>query len=245
MENTNCLFTFIIGGYDNLKNPFKISDNWDYVCVTDTPINNHSSIWQIKQVKDIHIVKNNDKKTAMSVMMQYYEYLSDKYETIITIGGQLCIDIKLDKFLSKYGYNTSLDLMLIKHSMRYCVYQEAQAVIELKKDSEELVNKQMDRYRNDKYPSGNKLFSSGIMVINNRSVNTRKFYDTWYNEYKNAESKRDMLSLNYSMWKYEKTNPSLNIGLLHYQEMKDKKDKFGNRDINLYPHAKKNNQKSF
>ena len=158
---------------------------------------------------------------------------------MITLGGQLVINLNLNKFLSKYKYTDELDLMLIKHPMRYCVYQEAQAVIELNKDSEELVNKQMDRYKKEEYPRGNKLFSSGIMVINNNSINTRKFYDIWYNEYKKSESKRDMLSLNYSLWKYEEMNPSLNIGLLYYKEMKDKKDKFGFRDIDLHPHKKK------
>ncbi len=235
----NCLFTFIVDGYDFLKTSFKRSEGWDYICVTDTPEICKDTVWQPIQVLSSHIIKGNSKKTAMSIMMQYYKYLPKKYEVVITLGGQLVINLNLNKFLSKYKYTDELDVMLIKHPMRYCVYQEAEAVIELNKDSEEFVNKQMDRYKKEEYPRGNKLFSSGIMVINNNSVNTRKFYDIWYNEYKKAESKRDMLSLNYSLWKYEKINPPLNIGLLYYKEMKDKKDKFGFRDINLHPHKKK------
>lgn len=237
MDNTNVLFTFIIGDYDILKEPVVISEGWDYVCVTDNPNLYSSRNWNILKVKNHHVLDCN-KKTAMNIMMNCYEYLEKKYQLVITTGAQITINLKLNKFLDKYNFKKNMDGMLIKHPKYNCVYKASHYVVGLNKDKRENVESQMKRYRDNKFPEKFGLFSSGIMVINLTSEKIKKFLKIWSNEYVKAESLRDQLCMSYAMWIYQKNYQKLNIGELDYKLMAWTRNKDRSFDVSIVGHKK-------
>ena len=47
--NKNCIYTAIIGDYDNLYTPKIVTEGWDYICFTDNK-KLKSDFWTIKYV---------------------------------------------------------------------------------------------------------------------------------------------------------------------------------------------------
>lgn len=234
--NQNCIYTFIVGDYDSLKDPKIITPGWDYICVTDNP-NLKSSIWKIVQILDEDKQIQPLKKIAMSIMIGYEKYLKNKYDVIVTIGGQMVINTNLDKFLDKYGYESSYDACLLKHPDRNCIYDEGKVIIQLKKDTKENIKTHIEMYNLKNYPKNNGLYATGVMIFNNKSKNLKKFLELWLQEYKTSPSIRDQMTLNYTIWKLEQDqNINLNIKELNFTKMLSI-----DKDIYIQPHLKKVN----
>ena len=70
----------------------------------------------------------------------------------------------------------------------------------MKKDTKEIVEPQMDRYRKEGFPEDYGLLQSNIMIRKHNESNCIKFMEEWFNEVKNG-SHRDQLSFNYVSWK--------------------------------------------
>lgn len=122
------------------------------------------------------------------------------------IGGQISIHCDIGNFVDKVlPGGKSLAIMI--HPKRDCIYQEAEVVLECKKDKPEIVTKQMEKYRNNKYPEHAGLVSSGIIVRRHSDKKMVKHCKLWYREVLNF-SQRDQLSFNYILWKYRLIEPS-------------------------------------
>ena len=91
-------------------------------------------------------------------------------------------------------------MMCINHPDRNCVYQEAEAVIELKKDIKDIVSIQTNRYTDENYPKNNGMIASGILYRKHNNPVLKELMDEWWNEVKSM-SRRDQLSFNYVCWK--------------------------------------------
>lgn len=227
--NTKCIYTFIVGEYDNLKDPNIITKGWDYICVTDNP-NLKSNVWKIIQIKDEDKNIQPLKKRAMSLMIGYQKYLPYNYDIVITVGGQMVINIDLDHFLQKYGWEVQYDAGLLIHPNRNCVYEEGKVVTQVKRDTPENIEAHLEKYQKEGYPKDNGLYATGIMILNNRSEKLKNLFKFWLTEYQKSPSIRDQMSLNYSIWKL---NIGLNIKELSFIQIIEI-----DKDIYTQPHQK-------
>jgi len=219
MKSNKCIYTFIVGNYDNLKEPKIYTPGWDYICVTDNP-NLKSDIWQIIQIDNDDKKIEPAKKRAMSLMIGYRKYLPKHYDIVVTIGGQCVINIDLNELLIKYGYDDSYDACLLEHPNRNCVYDEANTIIQVQRDTPDRIYKHVQLFIEEGYPAKNGLYSSGMMIINNNSKNIHKYYDQWLSDYLSFPSVRDQMTMNYSEWKlHRETGIELNLKMLHFQNM--------------------------
>jgi hypothetical protein len=219
MKNNKCIYTFIIGGYDNLKEPKIYTPGWDYICVTDNP-NLKSDVWHIIQIDEETKKIEPAKKRAMSLMIGYRKWLPKHYDIVVTIGGQCVININLDEMLVKYGYDDKYDACIHEHPNRSCVYDEANTIVQVQRDTPERISKHVQMYIDEGYPAKNGLYTSGMMIINNNSENIHKYYDRWLSDYQSFPSVRDQMTMNYSEWKlYKETGIKLNLKMLHFQNM--------------------------
>ena len=219
MKNKKCIYTFIVGDYDNLKQPRIITPDWDYICVTDNP-NLKSDVWKIIQIDDVDKKLEPAKRRAMSLMIGHRKYLPKHYDVVVTIGGQCVINIDLNELLVKYGYNDSYDACICEHPNRSCVYDEANTIVQVQRDTPERISKHVQMFIDEGYPAKNGLYTSGMMIINNNSENIHKYYDQWLSDYQSFPSVRDQMTMNYSEWKLHKeTGIKLNLKMLHFQNM--------------------------
>ena len=231
--NQKCIYTFIVGDYDNLKQPTIITPDWDYICVTDNP-NLKSDVWKVIPMSKEDRNIQPQKRRAMSLMIGYQKYVNPNYDIVVTIGGQMIIDTNLNEFLEKYEYNQSYDAGFLLHPNRSCVYEEGKVIIQVGRDSKENIDNHISKYIKDGYPKDNGLYATGVMILNNNSKKLKSLFNFWLKEYLTSSSVRDQMSLNYSIWKLnENEGVKLRIKELDFKQMIEY-----DKDIYTQPHHK-------
>ncbi len=219
------VYTAIIGKYDKLKEPKVVSEGFDYVCFTDNE-KLKSTIWKIVPVTNPQVLDNF--RLARKIKILCNSVLKE-YDLSLWIDGSIMINCDLNIFLD-FNYHGE-DIVVLTHPYRSCVYEEAEKCIELKKDRPEIIKKQMEDYKLDRYPVANGLVGTGLMIRNHRSKKVEEFMNSWWNEV-NLKSKRDQLSFNFVLSKHSLSVRYLNFKktlssdfILHFSQPHIKKEK--------------------
>ena len=106
------------------------------------------------------------------------------------------------------------DLIVHQHPDRKCIYEEAQACTNLKKDCEEIISKQVNDYKMIHYPSNNGLYWCGFLSKNHNKL--YQFFEYWWQEIQ-SYSKRDQISFPVIFFKY---NININMKSLDCHDYK-------------------------
>lgn len=200
-KNKKVIYTCITGGYDKIIEPKYVNYDFDYICFTDNP-KMASDVWEIRplpketdglsQVKKQRYVKINPHKCL------------SEYDLSIWVDGNIELNGDLNKFLD----NTLKDdcaIYIPKHPQRDCIYNEAEAVLSMKKDTIGNVIPQIDEYEKEGFPRNYGLVQSNIIVRKHNDKDCIKLMECWFDELKN-KSHRDQLSFNYVCWKNQDIN---------------------------------------
>lgn len=190
------VYTCITGGYDELKNPKYISDGFDYVCFTDN-LEMKSDVWDIRPLPK-ECDELSQVKKQRYVKINPHKVLND-YDISIWVDG--CVSLNDD--LNELLYNILSDNISIyvpKHPSRDCIYKEAKAVLSMGRDKKEIVNPQIERYKQEGFPSSCGLLQSNILVRKHNEEDCIRLMEAWFDELKD-NSHRDQLSFNYVLWK--------------------------------------------
>jgi hypothetical protein len=187
------LYTTIFGPYDDLKEPKKPNHGWDFKCFTNQDIT--SDRWEIVKVEG-----DDNRK------------LSRKYKILPPEGYDLTVYVDatfyLKGTLDHFALSKTEGIWLNPHTQRQCLYEEAQIVKDKGLDDSELVEAQVQRYREVGYPEQNGLYRCGILVRDN-SPAVRNLNRIWWEEVERG-SWRDQISFPYACRKADVTpNPIL------------------------------------
>lgn len=163
-----------------------------FVCVTDNPTL-RSSDYEIRIVgrKFSDITKN-----AREVKING---LDDMKEYDVAIWHDSSVRLHCDKLSKLADFGTS-HLISTFHHIRYCVYSEAIACINQKKDNPIILTWQVFRYFREGLPANFKLHETTIMVVQARSYLESTLKKVWWNEVLNG-SRRDQIALPYARFK--------------------------------------------
>jgi hypothetical protein len=188
VHNKKVVFSILFGEYDVLRSVRVPNPTWDFICVTDRPRNVDG--WQdwIIQVSD-----------PLYESREWFITACDKfpsYEYSIMHGGNAVLLLDPDYLLR---YILEHDMALFKHPHRDCVYEEAKAVMKLKKAPNDAVIAQMRRYYQEGLPKKFGL-SANTLAVKHHSEALRKFERRWWYEVQRG-SHRDQLALDYCRWK--------------------------------------------
>jgi len=185
------IYTAITGNYDTLHEPRTISAGWDHICFTNNP-NLKSRAWRIIYVNDPTL---SNVRLARMIKILFYEFLKN-YELSIWVDGK--IQIAGDMNLFRRDIRWAKDFYIKKHPSRNCIYREAVACINQRKDSEEMITRQIQHYRELRYPANNGMVDSCIMVRKHTDKN-KQFCKEWFRQVSEF-SYRDQLSFNFVAW---------------------------------------------
>lgn len=193
-------YTCITGGYDSLKVVLgqtpETLQQVDFICFTDDQ-NLAQLGWKIQPIPiDLNWLSNVKKQRIIKICP--HRYLQD-YDISIWVDGSFQICGDLLNFIQKYDLDKTPFYTRI-HPVRKCVYEEAKACISLKKDSKEVIKKQIDRYRAENYPKNAGMFETGIILRKHIDKKCQLVCNHWASELL-VGSCRDQLSLNYTCWK--------------------------------------------
>lgn len=191
------IYSVNIGGYDEFNEPKIIDDNVRYILFTDNKYI-RSDVWEINHVDFLGDL--DSRKKARYIKLNPHKILPE-HEISLWIDHNFTPEINnFEKFLHQINFKSEDNIMLFKHRFRDCIFDESNKVIEMKKETESVVQKVTKKYIDEGFPKNFGLYETGFMVRKNNQI-TNNFNDLWWNEILNG-SGRDQLSQMYISWKY-------------------------------------------
>jgi hypothetical protein len=196
--NKKVVYTAIYGDKDVLKNPIYKNENFDYVCFTDNK-NIKSDFWTV-----IYKEGSNKDPVRSAKLFKAMPHLELKeYDISLWVDANFLIKGDLNSFLEKCNQLEDASMLLFQHDQgRNCIYDEGLIILQHKKDNPLLVQKQMEKYEKENYPTQRGLSANSIMLRKHNKKEIIKLSDMWWDEISNF-SRRDQLSLYYCIWKLD------------------------------------------
>jgi len=182
----NVVYTCLFGHSETFANHDYQDDSVDYICFTDDETLT-STCWKFIVVENKLI---DPHRLSKSFKHLPHRYLGN-YERSLYIDNTVKLKIEPSEIFKAF----SDDLVVLKHPVRDCVYDEAKAVIDLEYDNPEIVKRQMRFYRDLGYPKHNGLITSTFLLRNHNDEALQAVNEDWHKQIL-LYSKRDQLSWN-------------------------------------------------
>lgn len=196
------VYTAIINGYDDLKEPahYSMVEGWDCVCFTDQDIDlPENSVWRIVKIPLLSI---GAVKTARRIKIMFWEYVQDEYS--LWIDGTFAINCNLTQWWTSFKE----PFTTIKHPFDDCIYKDARSCIELGKDKRSVIQNQVSCYRRLGVKRNAGLIASGILMRRNTHA-VREICKTWWDQVESFSS-RDQIAFGYAQHKHPNVHQSIN-----------------------------------
>jgi len=197
MKNNNniVVYTAIANNYDDLIDPKYISSNIDYYCFTDDP-SMKSEIWNLLEFPSDDLSSTYKNRLVKMLPHRYFS----EYKYSVYIDGNIDIIGDIEKLVNEYLIKQKHKLAVPKHPERNCLYEEAEACKNLKKDNAEIINKQISKYKRENFPKELDLTENNIIFRKHNDPEVLNLMENWWDEF-NKFSQRDQLSFLYVIWK--------------------------------------------
>ncbi len=208
------IYTVITSAKYKLIEPLRITEDWDYVCISSVENIKHrryntktlkyedikkSDIWQIRYVPPGH---NFDQRKLSRKIKILHDHFMPGNDISIYIDTRFCVKCNLNSFVEQ---NLHGDIAVMKHNRRRCLFDEAKYLLEKGKMTDEdnrLLKKQVGRYRNWIKPNFG-LWAPGVMIRKHGKPELRDMMRKWYEEMLTG-SHRDIVSFPFAYKKYQK-----------------------------------------
>jgi len=138
--------------------------------------------------------KWGSRRTARRCKILSHHYLQDA-DAWIWVDANVRARIHPLLLMEKY----TEELIGQRHWRRKCLYEEAEACVQLEKDSPEMLRAQVERYRQDGMPEKWGLCQTQVLIRRNTAA-IQRLNRMWWNEIKRG-SCRDQVSLPWVCWK--------------------------------------------
>lgn len=189
-------YTCLCGDYDELKSPYYISFDWDYVCFTDNAKllkKKFCGIWEIRPL--VYQTKDN------GISNRYHKFFPYKilpeYETSIYIDSNINI---LTSKLERTVKEKAQDFLLPRHFCNECIYEELDKIVQDGKDTAEHMTVLRDKYQAEQMPRHLGFAENNIIYRRRDAVWLHALMEEWW-QMLLTYSKRDQASLVYILWK--------------------------------------------
>ncbi len=197
------VYTAIFGPEDHLQEPLVQPANVRFVCLTDQSF--RSRKWEVIKIPP---PVQGDMQRSNRFCKLFPNKFFPEHEYSVYIDGNMLVRGNPEQFIKKYLVDTNIaffDHQNIPNSQIDCIYDEAELIYELakkgtRKDDPELVKRQMEFYRKERYPAHNGLISGMTIARRHHAPDVIAAMEAWWNML-NTWSRRDQLSFNYIAWK--------------------------------------------
>ena len=198
------VYTALYGDYDQIKRIKHKNPRCDYYIFTDQAIPTDCD-WKLRNYEFDNSIKDNPVLENRFLKMHPH-LLFPEYDFSIYIDASIAIELDIIRLLSRIG--DKYIALFNHHAGVVCSYEEAERVKRIGLENPEIVDKQINRYRSEGFPSNFGFYECGIIVRKHNDYDCISIMNTWWNEFVN-ESKRDQLSFMYSVWKNNKTTKDI------------------------------------
>lgn len=182
------VYTAVVQGYDELRDPAVVPEGWDFVAFSDRAI--QSRVWN---VRPLNYVDRDPARSARFVKLHPHVYFPE-HEYSIWVDANITPVDDLSALLGALGERSFVGLF--PHPHRNCVYVEAEACIARGKDAHASIAAQTTRYRNEGFPEQFGLWETGVLVRRHQDPACVRLMVAWWNEIFTG-SRRDQISFPY------------------------------------------------
>ena len=153
------IYSAIVGGYDDIKQPLVIDDRFDYILFSNDIPSSRVGIWQVLPIP----YANEDKTRIARYVKTHPEQLLSAYKASIWMDGTLQIATpyiyrKFDELNEKGVLISS-----VKHTGRDCLYEEMVAVLDYLFEKEEIILKWGKQLRKEGFPRHQGLTETNVL----------------------------------------------------------------------------------
>ena len=192
------VYTSITNNHDNLKlqPTFPEDAEIEYKAYLDVPTMGKIILpynWAIHSAVELF---KEDKRNCQMPKILSHMY-TDDYDCSVWIDGSIILKTSITKLI-KDNLTTDVDIALLKHSERNCIYKESWDCKHFNLDKHELINEQMNFYKSVGYPEFHGL-SETPLIIRRNTKNVVDFNTLWWSILCRY-SKRDQLSFDFVRW---------------------------------------------
>jgi hypothetical protein len=191
------VYTSIFGEFDDLKEPFKVSEGWDYVCYTDQDFT--SGVWEIRKVP---VMEWGTQKTARYYKINTHKFIDDRFT--LWVDGTFFINCDLNEWWEERFHEP---FTTIFHPFDDCIYKDARSCLSAGKGDPAKINQQTELYRHLGIKKNSGLISSGILMREN-TIAVKKLCTTWWQQVE-AWSSRDQIAFGYAQHKHPGVHKSI------------------------------------
>ncbi|MFL9827946.1 glycosyltransferase domain-containing protein [Rhodoplanes sp. SY1] len=206
-----CVYTAIMGDYDELKPVVRQSVACDWICFADRPGPEKPAGWTV--------IETDPPQVHPRMRAKFFKLLSHEvfpcgrvsdtygkgplagrfYDYLVWIDGS--IRVKSPTFVEELvGAIGRYDWAMFKHPDRDCVYDEVVASRHMAKYANQPLERQVAEYRSDGFPAKAGLMACGVIARRTRSPTLAWIGELWWRE-NVIWSYQDQLSLPYVLWK--------------------------------------------
>ena len=190
------VYTAIIGGYDEIRQPLVVDDRFDYIIFSNDITEDRIGVWQIR-----HFEYSNPIQTKIARWVKTHpEELLRGYAASLWMDSNITIIDSAIYTLCVEHYNRGHLFATMKHPERSCIYQEMVKILEMRVESESTVLRWGHKLIKDGYPQNNGLSETGLLFrIHSHKVVQEVDLQWW--DCIESFSRRDQFSFNYLIWK--------------------------------------------
>lgn len=187
--NRTC-YTAIFGNYDDLKQPFIVSQHWRYVCYTDQDLPKNN-VWEIRKVP---VMDCGPAKTARWYKINFHEHIEE--EESLWVDATFFININLNRWWRRF----SPPMTVVQHPFDNCIYTDVQSCLKGGKGNMWDLMRQALYYKEAGIPENNGLISSGILM-RRKTPEVVELCKSWWRQVEQF-SERDQIAFGYAGWKH-------------------------------------------
>jgi len=195
------IYTCITGKYDKIIDSHILPKDVDLVCFT-----NQKQVPNIYKHVLIDIKDCGEAKTNRFYKLLPHRFLKN-YDASIYIDGNMQVVGDINLLFEQLSFS---NLINFSHPDRTCLYEELKACIRFKKDEPLIMQKQIQKYKDEDYPVNNGLLRCGVLIRKHNEEDSIKTMEVWWENVLKF-SKRDTLSLKHALWKTKMENAVIDV----------------------------------
>jgi len=191
------VYTCMTGDYDNIITHRYLNPEYDYVCFTDNQelLKRGHPVWQMRPLPYCdgdNIMNSRFPKLNPHKILKEYEYS-------LYVDSNVSIE---SKHLFSVCEKSQKNLLIPRHPDRDCLYDECQAVYDVKKDTPDNVFRIRKLLSDSGYPRNMGLTENNIIWRKHNDKTVISIDSQWWDMF-NTYSRRDQLTLGYILWKHK------------------------------------------
>lgn len=195
LMNKYVIYSVVVGGYDEVRQPAVVDDRFDYVLFSDEHDGESIGVWRVRAIPhesaDILRLSRYAKCMPAKVLPEYEASL------YVDANVRILTPWVYDRFVELMG--ESMEWAGVRHPDQHCIYDEICAIVQLRWVLDSEVAGWYGKIKNDGFPEKYGLYENNV-IFRRHTKNVEKVGELWWRTLK-ADCKRDQFSLMYALWK--------------------------------------------